>query len=170
MTTRRAPSRIIPRAFPGIKPNEIEELIAHSTVCSYSPGTILCRENSVEARFYMMTEIPDVQTGMALMQDAVLRRHFLDNGARVAGPHGPGNGHAQDTRDLTVYVASCPECDPDGKRRFYRTAAERAAWMRQHIDTTGHKPTWENQTPTVASDSTEGSTDGGQRVGDIPQG
>lgn len=56
MTTRRAPSRIIPRAFPGIKPNEIEELIANSRVCSYSPGTILCRENAVEDRFYMILE------------------------------------------------------------------------------------------------------------------
>jgi signal transduction histidine kinase len=56
MTTRRAPSRIIPRAFPGIKPNEIEELIASSSVRSYEPGTILCRENAVEDRFYMILE------------------------------------------------------------------------------------------------------------------
>ncbi len=56
MTTRRAPSRIIPRAFPGIKPNEIEELIAHSSVRSYEPGTVLCRENAVEDRFYMILE------------------------------------------------------------------------------------------------------------------
>lgn len=56
MTTRRAPSKIIPRAFPGIKPHEIEELIAHSTVRSYTPGTILCRENAVEDRFYMILE------------------------------------------------------------------------------------------------------------------
>lgn len=56
MTTRRAPSRIIPRAFPGIKPNEIEELIANSSVRSYEPGTILCRENAVEDRFYMILE------------------------------------------------------------------------------------------------------------------
>jgi signal transduction histidine kinase len=56
MTTRRAPSRIIPRAFPGIKPNEIEELIANSSVGSYEPGTILCRENAVEDRFYMILE------------------------------------------------------------------------------------------------------------------
>jgi signal transduction histidine kinase len=56
MTTRRAPSRIIPRAFPGIKPDEIEELIAFSSVRSYAPGTILCRENAVEDRFYMILE------------------------------------------------------------------------------------------------------------------
>lgn len=56
MTTRRAPSRIIPRAFPGIRPDEIQELIAHSTIYTYEPGTILCRENAVEDRFYMILE------------------------------------------------------------------------------------------------------------------
>ena len=56
MTTRRAPSKIIPRAFPGIKPSEIEELIAHSQVRAYPPGSILCRENATEDRFYMILE------------------------------------------------------------------------------------------------------------------
>ncbi|MEP6896584.1 MAG: cyclic nucleotide-binding domain-containing protein, partial [Chloroflexota bacterium] len=56
MTTRRAPSKIIPRAFPGIKPNEIEELIAYSKVRAYPPGAILCRENATEDRFYMILE------------------------------------------------------------------------------------------------------------------
>lgn len=56
MTTSRAPSRIIPRAFPGIKPDEIEELIANSQVHSYLPGAILCRENAVEDRFYMILD------------------------------------------------------------------------------------------------------------------
>src|SRR5512134_3658374 len=56
MTTRRAPSKIIPRAFPGIKPNEIEELIVNSQVHSYVPGAILCRENAVEDRFYMILD------------------------------------------------------------------------------------------------------------------
>jgi signal transduction histidine kinase len=56
MTTRRAPSRIIPRAFPGIKPDEIEELIANSQVHSYLPGAVLCRENAVEDRFYMILD------------------------------------------------------------------------------------------------------------------
>lgn len=56
MTTTRAPSRIIPRAFPGIKPDEIEELIAHSKVRSYAPGAILCQENAIEDTFYMILE------------------------------------------------------------------------------------------------------------------
>lgn len=56
MTTSRAPSRIIPRAFPGIKPDEIEELIANSQVHAYMPGAVLCRENAVEDRFYMILD------------------------------------------------------------------------------------------------------------------
>jgi len=56
MTSARAPSKIIPRAFPGIKPDEIEELIANSQVHSYMPGAILCRENAVEDRFYMVLD------------------------------------------------------------------------------------------------------------------
>ena len=56
MTTQRAPSKIIPRAFPGIKLPEIEELIANSQVRTYSAGTVLCRENAIEDRFYMILE------------------------------------------------------------------------------------------------------------------
>jgi signal transduction histidine kinase len=56
MTSSRAPSRIIPRAFPGIKPDEIEEMIAKSQVRSYAPGETLCRENALEDRFYMILE------------------------------------------------------------------------------------------------------------------
>lgn len=56
MTTQRAPSKIIPRAFPGIQLQEIEELIANSQVRTYSAGTVLCRENAIEDRFYMILE------------------------------------------------------------------------------------------------------------------
>jgi two-component system phosphate regulon sensor histidine kinase PhoR len=56
MTTRRAPSRVIPRAFPGIKPAEVEELIANCQVKAYPGGTILCRENEIEHIFYMILE------------------------------------------------------------------------------------------------------------------
>ena len=56
MTTNRAPSRIIPRAFPGIKAHEIEELIAFSKVRAYPPSSVLCRENALEDRFYMILE------------------------------------------------------------------------------------------------------------------
>jgi len=56
MTNSRSPSRIIPRAFPGINVNEIEELIAKSHIRSYAPGAILCNENAVEDKFYMILE------------------------------------------------------------------------------------------------------------------
>ena len=56
MTSRRAPGKIIPRAFPGITAEEVEELISHSHVQSYPAGTILCRENAVEHTFYMLLE------------------------------------------------------------------------------------------------------------------
>ena len=56
MTTNRAPSRIIPRAFPGIKAPEIEELIAFSKVRAYPPSSVLCRENALEDRFYTILE------------------------------------------------------------------------------------------------------------------
>jgi signal transduction histidine kinase len=56
MTTRRAPSKIIPRAFPGITPDEVQKLISHSKVHSYPKGTVLCREDKVETTFYMILE------------------------------------------------------------------------------------------------------------------
>jgi len=56
MTTKRAPSRIIPRAFPGITPDEVQELISHSQVNSYKTGAVLCREDAIETIFYMILE------------------------------------------------------------------------------------------------------------------
>ena len=56
MTTRRAPSKIIPRAFPGITADEVQELIVHSRVERYPTDTVLCREDEVEAIFYMILE------------------------------------------------------------------------------------------------------------------
>jgi len=56
MTTRRAPSRIIPKAFPGITPDEVQGLISHSQVRSYPAKTVLCREDKIETTFYMILE------------------------------------------------------------------------------------------------------------------
>jgi len=56
MTTRRAPSKIIPLAFPGIKANEVSELIANSQVHAYAPGTALCKEDATEDTFYIILE------------------------------------------------------------------------------------------------------------------
>ena len=56
MTTRRAPSHIIPHAFPGIKAEEVTELISNSQVHAYAPGTALCEENAKEDTFYIILE------------------------------------------------------------------------------------------------------------------
>ena len=56
MTSRRAPGKIIPHAFPGIKPEEIQDIIALSTVHSYPVGTVLCHEDAIEYTFYMLLE------------------------------------------------------------------------------------------------------------------
>lgn len=56
MTSTRAPSKIIPRAFPGISPGEVAELIKNSQLQNYPPDTILCRENEVEDTFYLILE------------------------------------------------------------------------------------------------------------------
>jgi signal transduction histidine kinase len=56
MTTNRAPSKVIPRAFPGITPDEVAELITNSKVSNYPAGTVLCQENAVENTFYLILE------------------------------------------------------------------------------------------------------------------
>ena len=56
MTTSRAPSRIIPNAFPGITPAEVEELISNSKINNYPTGSVLCRENNIEQTFYMILD------------------------------------------------------------------------------------------------------------------
>jgi signal transduction histidine kinase len=56
MTTIRAPAKIIPRAFPGIRAEEVQEIIVNSRIKTYPPGTVVCRENETEYIFYMILE------------------------------------------------------------------------------------------------------------------
>jgi signal transduction histidine kinase len=56
MTTIRTPAKIIPRAFPGIKPDEVQEIIINSRIKTYPPETVVCREDAVERTFYMILE------------------------------------------------------------------------------------------------------------------
>jgi signal transduction histidine kinase len=56
MTTLRTPARIIPRAFPGIKPDEIQEIVTNCQIKSYPADTVLCREDAIEYTFYMILE------------------------------------------------------------------------------------------------------------------
>lgn len=73
MTTVRAPGKIIPRAFPGIKPQEVELVIARSRVTPYRAGTVLCHEDVFEHTFYMILE-GDVEVSKGLNQQ---EKHLL---------------------------------------------------------------------------------------------
>ncbi len=56
MTAIRTPAKIIPRAFPGIKPDEVQEIIINSQIKTYPAETVLCSEDAVEHTFYMILE------------------------------------------------------------------------------------------------------------------
>lgn len=56
MTTIRTPAKIIPRAFPGIKPDEVQNIIMNSRIMTYAPGSVICKEDAVEHTFYMILE------------------------------------------------------------------------------------------------------------------
>jgi signal transduction histidine kinase len=56
MTTSRAPSKIIPHAFPGISPDEVAELINNSKLVNFPAGTVLCHENALEDTFYLILD------------------------------------------------------------------------------------------------------------------
>ena len=80
MTTRRAPSRIIPKAFPGITPDEVQNLISRSQVHSYPAGSVLCRENELEKTFYMILE-----------GEAEVTKEINQSEARLLQTLGPGD-------------------------------------------------------------------------------
>lgn len=80
MTAKRAPSRIIPKAFPGITPDEVQELISHSQVHSYPAGSVLCRENALEKTFYMILE-----------GDVEVTKEINQSEARLLQTLGPGD-------------------------------------------------------------------------------
>lgn len=56
MTTNRAPSKIIPQAFPGITADEVSELIEASRVENFPAGEVLCQEAAFEDTFYLILE------------------------------------------------------------------------------------------------------------------
>jgi signal transduction histidine kinase len=51
-----SPNEIIPRAFPGISQLEIEELINRAQVKNYPAGIVLCHEDAVETKFYILLD------------------------------------------------------------------------------------------------------------------
>jgi signal transduction histidine kinase len=56
MTTIRTPAKIIPRAFPGIQPDEVQEIIMNSRIRNYPAGSVVCTEDAIESTFYMILE------------------------------------------------------------------------------------------------------------------
>ena len=56
MTTIRTPAKIIPRAFPGIKPDEVQEIIMNSRIKTYPADIIIRQEDAFEHIFYMILE------------------------------------------------------------------------------------------------------------------
>ncbi len=55
-TTLPAADAIIRRAFPGIPPEEADEMVAIGEVRQYPSGVVLCRENAVEETFYVLLD------------------------------------------------------------------------------------------------------------------
>jgi hypothetical protein len=117
---------------------------------------------------YMSTAMggapPDVM--MRGISDAVTRWYFATFGEptdNLANPR--DNGHADPVMGTPKvwYLATCDECTP-ALREPFTTTLGRAKWMQAHIDTTGHKVEWSDETDRETSD------DGGKRVGDIQEG
>lgn len=52
----RAPKDIIPLAFPGISQLEIDNLLALSQIKHYPATAVLCREGSLETKFYILLD------------------------------------------------------------------------------------------------------------------
>ena len=51
-----SPKEIIPRAFPGISPLEMDELINRAEIKNFAPGAILCHEGAQETKFYILLD------------------------------------------------------------------------------------------------------------------
>ncbi len=56
METGHTPEQILPQAFPGIGPQETQDLLNAGQVRSYPAGTVLCRENALEDTFYILLD------------------------------------------------------------------------------------------------------------------
>ena len=54
MTTARSPISTSRADFPGIKPDEVEEIIAQSRVQSYPAGAVILPRDALENTFYMI--------------------------------------------------------------------------------------------------------------------
>lgn len=56
MEPSHTPEHILPQAFPGISPQETQDLLAAGQVRDYPTGTVLCHENALEDIFYILLD------------------------------------------------------------------------------------------------------------------
>jgi hypothetical protein len=57
MLINHSPKETIPRAFPGITPEEISESNSNSKPRKYPAGTTLCQENAIEDTFFIILDV-----------------------------------------------------------------------------------------------------------------
>jgi len=79
MTAKRAPGKIVQRAFPGISPEEVATLVTNSQLKSYPAETVLCHEKALEETFYLILE-----------GEVEVTRVINDREARLITKFGPG--------------------------------------------------------------------------------
>jgi signal transduction histidine kinase len=74
-----SPRRILRQAFPGIREDEAEEMVAVGAVKHYPPGSILCREGARESIFYIILNGKvEVTKEMSNLQSRVMK--YLEAG------------------------------------------------------------------------------------------
>ncbi len=75
-----SPSEVILGAFPGIRLDEAEEMVAVGKVVDYPPGTVLCHEGAIENIFYILLDgNVDVTKVMDDLESRLMKR--LTSGA-----------------------------------------------------------------------------------------
>jgi len=79
MVKHIAPRNVIRRAFPGIRENEADEMIAVSKICSYPPQTILCHDGAVESKFYIILD-GEVEVTKVINETEVRFLNYLRSG------------------------------------------------------------------------------------------
>ena len=131
MTATRSPIRVIPRAFPGIKAEEVEDIIAQSRIKEYPAGSIICHEDAIEHTFYMILsgdlevtkDINKMETRLLKMltaEDFFGEMALIDNAPRAA------------TVTAKTDVVAL-ELDKEGFQRIFQKSPSVAAAMVREI-------------------------------------
>ena len=56
MSPKTFPKEVLRRAFPGIKPDEADEMVASGMICTYPANMVLCHEGAAETTFYIILD------------------------------------------------------------------------------------------------------------------